>query len=450
LRSPPDCWKIDLLCGARAAYHHPVNRFRSVGYLLILLFSSQVIATKAALRPVENRYLFILEISKEMKREEKVSKNVVAQLIYTGVMGQMKAGDTFGIWTYNDTLHAGAFPVQTFVWEDRESIARRTMEYLDEQKFTGAAHLENALLPMLKLVTNSPNLTVILVSDGKQAVAGTPYDREIRALHNKYYEELHDAKLPFITALVANHGEFISYAVSSSLGPVRIPKIPKPPVQTNAVAAVKPKVIKRPEPLVLRGALPKNNTTETTSTPAPVVSHPVETAKAGAAAVQPTTESSALVAPTPAPAVVPIVKEPEPVKPAEPTPAPVEPKKAEAPAPAVVIAPPVIKEQTSNVSSLVVQEEKSVASPSIVPTEKAVVPVPVTEPEAPKSPAVESKTATKPAVLAQTEVPSTLRNVLIVIGLILFFILLVLVLMLRKSKHTHPSLISQSINKSDQ
>jgi hypothetical protein len=419
------------------------------------------ISAQAVLRPVENRYLFILETSKEMKREASQAKNVLIQLLYTGVMGQMRAGDTFGVWTYDTTLHAGGIAMQTFTTEDRETITRRTSEYLDSLKFAGEAHLEFALLPALKLATNSPNLTVIIISDGKQAVAGTPFDKEIRALHKKYYDELREAKLPFVTVLVANKGEFISYAVNSALGPIRVPRLPKPPTPTNVVAKVEAPVapvVKRGESLYLHGALPKKNTTETVPAPTSSAPIPVESPKVETTAATTPTEVGQSPAPVLTPvATIPVPKEPEvaSTKPVEvvqtiPTPQP------KAPEPAKPVdatehktAEPA-KEQVSNVATFAVKETPAATPPAVAPpvasTEPTVTP-PQPTPTAP-APVVEKKAPAERAIIAETESPSKLRNVLIVIGLLLFFILLVLVLMLRKSKNTHPSLITQSIDKS--
>lgn len=436
----------------------------------------------AVTRPPENRYLFILETSKEMKREGEAAQNVLLQLIYSGVVGQMRAGDTFGIWTYNDTLRAGDYPMQTFTREDREWLTSRASDYVKSLKFTGGAHLENALLPMLKLATNSPNLTVILISDGKQAVVGTPFDQEIRALHKKYYDELHESKLPFITVLVAYKGEFINYAVNSALGPIRIPRVPTPPPPTNAVVKVETvaptnRVIKRPEPLILRGALPKKNTTETASTPA---APPVEPVKESAH-VQPAIEASTTNATTqPSPTQETAVSNAQTTTAVAVAPTPqaiTPPLAAPVPTPSVVTPEPA-KEQTSNPATFTVLETNKAAvvetktptvestpPPAVAPanpltqvsTEVAVVnhatsqPA-VAEPKAaeptPKSELTE-KVAAPPVtpIVAQTEGPSTLKIALIAISVLLLLILIVLILMLKKSKQGQPSLISQSINK---
>src|SRR4051794_20317761 len=69
--------KIHLLCGASRAYLGFVNRIWTLGSLIIAFLLGNLPSATAASRPVENRYLFILETSKEMKREEKVAKNVL-------------------------------------------------------------------------------------------------------------------------------------------------------------------------------------------------------------------------------------------------------------------------------------------------------------------------------------------------------------------------------------
>ncbi|MDB6029126.1 MAG: hypothetical protein JWM68_5349 [Verrucomicrobiales bacterium] len=430
------------------AYLGDVKGFWNFRLLLIVCAMSVAMAANAVLRPVEHRYLFILETSKEMKREAEPARNVLLQLLYSGVMGQMHAGDTFGIWTYNDKLQA-SYPMQSFVWEDREALTTRAAEYLKAQKFTGGAHLENALLPLLKLATNSPNLTVILISDGKQAVAGTPFDQEIRSLHKKYYDDLQESKLPFVTVLVAYHGEFINYAVNSALGPIRVPRLPKPPAVTNIVEAPTPAPpVKRGESLILRGPLPKNKT-ETTVPPVPPVTTPTESANVTTASVTPPVAGAIPPAPPTVPSAPVIttndvtapIAAAAPVVTAEPA--------AVIPKPEVPVVQPVTKaEETTPVQK---EQASNVATFTVQPTNETASIAPATPPlpKPPQNPTVEKTTVvTEPAMLAQTEGSSSLRKVLVVIGILLFLILLVLVLMLRKSKHSQRSLITQSIDKS--
>ena len=52
-----------------------------------------------------------------MERFEHSGRQAVFNLIYSGIDSQMRAGDTYGVWTFSDQTRAGVFPLQ--VWNPR-------------------------------------------------------------------------------------------------------------------------------------------------------------------------------------------------------------------------------------------------------------------------------------------------------------------------------------------
>src|SRR3954463_7212557 len=74
-------------------------------------------AVKTAAQPdqsIGNRFLFVVETSPGMARLDHGGRQAVVDLIYTGIAGQMRKGDTFAIWNFNDQVFAGAYPMQ--IW----------------------------------------------------------------------------------------------------------------------------------------------------------------------------------------------------------------------------------------------------------------------------------------------------------------------------------------------
>src|ERR1700712_1643130 len=75
--------------------------------------------SSAVVRPA-NRWLLIVETSRAMApRAEAITKSV-GDLLRSGMNGQLRAGDSVGLWTYNNELHAGEFPLQTWSPETRQ------------------------------------------------------------------------------------------------------------------------------------------------------------------------------------------------------------------------------------------------------------------------------------------------------------------------------------------
>lgn len=185
----------------------------------------------------ENRFLFVIENSSAMSRSAKAAQQTVRELIESGVQGEMREGDTFGIWTFDEQLNT-TLPVQR--WSPTESavLAQSAGDFLKQHQYKNKGPLSTALPRVYSLIKSSRSITVILISTGSEAIRGTPFDKEINTIYPQYSRELRDAKIPFVTVLIGWNGRPVAYSVNSSLGPIQIPQPPiKPQTKTNAVVA---------------------------------------------------------------------------------------------------------------------------------------------------------------------------------------------------------------------
>ena len=331
-----------------------MNRF--VSYLILWLWcvclaANGQPATKPTARPRENRFLFIVETSAATKRIAESSQRIVVQLLSDEIAGQMKPGDSFSIWTYNETLNAGRFPAQRWNPEARRATLQQVTNFLGTVKFEKNGRLE-VVRPAIEGVTrSSPKLTLILVTDGKQAVAGLKFDEEINQLFKDNYTAMREAKMPFVTIVVARSGEFVAYSVNSTLGPIKYP--PPPPsadspletgrTQPNASEAQKP-----PSEI----AVGNEPTPAVVSKPAPAAAVPAPAPTKPASAPPPTIQSDATTHVSPEP------------KPVSPVPTPAAPPKANEALPSAAgqTAPPPIDAPTAKPRS----SEPPAQSPPLV------------------------------------------------------------------------------------
>ena len=74
----------------------------------VLLFGV-VLSSSAAITQVPkkgatdgNRFLFVVDTSRTMKRIEDAGKEVAFNLVHSGIENRMQAGDTFGVWTFSE------------------------------------------------------------------------------------------------------------------------------------------------------------------------------------------------------------------------------------------------------------------------------------------------------------------------------------------------------------
>ena len=191
------------------------------------------------LAPAGERFLFVVDISFAMRASESANRQALFDLIFTGLEGQMRTGDSFGLWLFNDALHAQEFPMQ--VWEEPKAldVASLATKFLREQKYSGKCQPGVMMQRLLKLIKTVRDVNVMILSDGA-ALKGTPFDANIAAVYERRKAERSKAQKPFITALVARGGAIVSGAVVLAGESVELPVRPAPALAakgTNSLAA---------------------------------------------------------------------------------------------------------------------------------------------------------------------------------------------------------------------
>lgn len=238
----------------------PALKSRWTGLQLAALFCLGLLASRALAqpqtspvaltnRPAPERFLIILDISAPMQKRASNVQRVVGQLFSSGLQGQMDRGDSIGVWTYNDELHTGEYPLLRWSKEAGGEITIGLVQFVQKQIYSKSPNLSPVMAQLTNVVAKSEKITVILFSDGSQSLAGTPFDAQIAQAFALNQAEQRKQSMPFVTILRAARGEFVSVKVNTPPWPVEIPGYP------GEAATVTPEL---PEPTV------------------PVVSEPVE------------------------------------------------------------------------------------------------------------------------------------------------------------------------------
>src|SRR5258706_5882436 len=141
-----------------------------------------------------------------MQRRAVGTLKALQDLLASGMGGQLRRGDTLGVWTYNQDLKAGNFPLQRWTPETHRSVAIQILNFIKEQKYENKASLDKVLPPMEGVIKDSQFITVILISDGDQKILGTPFDDPINQFYKLWRGEQQAARMPFITVLRARNG----------------------------------------------------------------------------------------------------------------------------------------------------------------------------------------------------------------------------------------------------
>lgn len=187
--------------------------------------------------PEGQRFLFVLDLSDGMEKLKGASETTIQDLIFNGAYGQMRTGDTYGVWGFNREIYSGQFPMQ--VWDSRKpsQLATVAAAFLADADYGKSADMK-LLLGQLNLVIQSvSNVTVFVVSDGYTSMTGTPFNKQINDVYKKRRRERASAKSPFVTTLIAREGIIASYSVTIGGEPILLPERPLPAIVQNNTAA---------------------------------------------------------------------------------------------------------------------------------------------------------------------------------------------------------------------
>jgi hypothetical protein len=245
------------------------------GLLALLLggiFAVPALSAQPAVRNVDNRLLLVFDTSAEMKRRLPAVQKALDALLTNNMNGQLHSNDTVGVWTFDQELRAGQFPLLR--WKpDNAALAASTINaFVGSQRYTKKTRFE-ALAPQLsQVVEHSERLTVVIFCDGDGELHGTPYDTGINQIFQQRREERLKAKLPIAIVLRSQLGEFVDCMVSFPPQPVSLPVFPPLPAPPPPPKAAPPPAPPRPTapPLIIIGTPPTNRVMP----PPPVLSNP--------------------------------------------------------------------------------------------------------------------------------------------------------------------------------
>jgi hypothetical protein len=188
---------------------------------------------------VENRFLLVFDTSADMKRRVPMVQKALDNLFVTSLGGQLQSGDSIGVWTFDQDLRTGQFPLQFWVPDDAATIAADINSFAGKQRYSKTTRF-GALQPLLdQLAQDSDRLTVLIFCDGETAMSGTPYDAGINQIFQQRQAAQKKAQQPFIVVLRAQLGQYIGCTVDFPPTPVDFPGFPPlpppppPPPPTN-------------------------------------------------------------------------------------------------------------------------------------------------------------------------------------------------------------------------
>ena len=229
-----------------------------------------------------SRYLLVVDTSRSMRNRSRAMLQTVQDLLNSGMQGQLSGGETLGVWTFNEDLYTGRFPLQVWAPQEQKAIARRILGFLKAQACEKQPSLDKVMPAIQDVVKESELITVILISAGDAKIHGTPFDDPINDYYARWHNEQQAGRVPLVTILRARNGKMLRCSVRPAAGPMEFPPLPPPEagvVRTEPPAAARPAPAPPPQsvppqmapPLILSGRKLHPETTQPPNTEAPVV-----------------------------------------------------------------------------------------------------------------------------------------------------------------------------------
>lgn len=179
------------------------------------------------------RYLFVVDLSRAMAPHADAVRRAIFDCIAGGFDGQILPGETFGIWTYNDTANPRHFPPLTWQPSAAAEYADVAFRFLNLQRWQRTARPDLMLAEVFSAIRASPALTVFWFSATPVSMRNTPFGDSLEAFYRQIAAETQRARKPLLTTLVARSGEIAHAEAGFAVQPVRVPRR-RPPAPTAA------------------------------------------------------------------------------------------------------------------------------------------------------------------------------------------------------------------------
>lgn len=266
---------------------------------LFMTLTSQWVPAQTAGAP-KGQVIFAVDASRSMSRVSAMSRQVVFDLVYDGVQGQMSSGDLYSIWVFNEKVYTNDFASMTWDPLLNRGLAIGASNFVKSLSYGKNTKLDRLWADLVAYARQTRKLTVIIITDGTDRFVGTTFDTQLNTFFDKHEKEYHEAKKPFVITLAALDGKFLACTINGARDPIAFDSIASQVYQWKQ-------------------GQPQNQAQASLSKPAPVSETPAAQILAPAPVIVPPTAPAPVVAPqtnTEAPTVV-----AEPVKMATPPPA---------------------------------------------------------------------------------------------------------------------------------
>ena len=211
-----------------------LTRWLGAGMAALVLFCHPAAqAAQAA------RWLLVFDTSSAMKKRLPATESALKNFLASNGGGQIHPGDSVGVWTFDQQLRPGLFPLIHWSPANAGATTSNLVAFIRQQHFRGNTSFA-ALQPLLgEIVSDSERLTVLIFCDGQDEIKWTPYADGINRTFRQNLDERKNSRQPFVLLVRTQRGKPTGCTVNFPPGIVTIPPFPPlplpppPPEATN-------------------------------------------------------------------------------------------------------------------------------------------------------------------------------------------------------------------------
>jgi hypothetical protein len=219
------------------------NTFLAAAIAMVVSISSANLrAAQQTARPSDvaaNRFLCIYDISAPMHKHLAAVQKSTREIFQSRCSGQLHYGDSLGVWSFDQELHTGYFPLEVWKPDQEDETTLRIIEFLKEQHVGKGSRLDQVMDGVAQVIQGPQITTVILFSTGMNPMQGTPFDQEINDAYQRALNDMKRDRMPIVTVLQARNGKFLKYTVNALPWPAVIPEL-LIPIKNMAAARTEP------------------------------------------------------------------------------------------------------------------------------------------------------------------------------------------------------------------
>ena len=212
---------------------------RSARFLLLLLAGMALLpGLRAQMQPPPpKRVLLIFDTSSDMKKRLPAEVRAIKRLFGLSLVEQLDPGDSIGVWTFNQDVHTGGFPLQRWQAQSITMITSNVIDFVETQHYGKTTRFDK-LVPLInRIIASSPRLYVIIFCDGEGQVSGTPFDASLNAIFLQHAADMRKAREPIVIAFRIQGGQYTGSTINSAEN-INLPSFPQPPAPPPAPAPV--------------------------------------------------------------------------------------------------------------------------------------------------------------------------------------------------------------------